>query len=352
MTSPAASLRGSETEIATAVVQREFERRPELGERYGADGRAKALQDARHHLAFLAHALDVDDPGAFREYVAWAKVVLTQRNVRTEDLASHLTTLAEVLRERMPDEAGRVAAAVVTSAVGAIPAMAEDVPTLLGGDLPHAALARDFSAAVLDGDRRAASRLVLDAVAAGTPVKDVYLHVFQPSQYEIGRLWQTNRITVAEEHYCTAATQLVMSQLFEHVFASSVKTGKTMVATSVAGNLHELGPRMVADFFEMDGWDTYYLGADTPNDAVVATLIARDAAILAVSAALAPHVEPVRLLIDAVRAEPACAAVKVLVGGRPFNRDPELWRAVGADGFALSAQQAIPLSIELIAVSA
>ena len=351
MTSPAATLLGSEADIAIAVVDREFERHPELGERYGAEGRAKALQDARHHLAFLAHALDVDDPGAFREYVGWAKVVLTQRNVRTEDLASHLTTLAEVLRERMPNEAGRAAAAVVTSAVGAIPAMAEDVPTLLGGDLPHAALAREFSLAVLDGDRRAASRLVLDAVAAGTPVKDVYLHVFQPSQYEIGRLWQTNRITVAEEHYCTAATQLVMSQLFEHVFAS-VKTGSTMVATSVAGNLHELGPRMVADFFEMDGWDTYYLGADTPNDAVVAALVARDAAILAVSAALPTHVEQVRTLIGAVRDEPACAAVKVLVGGRPFNRDPVLWRAVGADGFALSAQQAIPLSLELIAVPA
>ena len=48
-----------------------------------------------------------------------------------------------------------------------------------------------------------------------------------------------------------------------------------MVATCIGGELHEIGIRMVADFFEMEGWDTYYLGANTPADAVVAELSAQ-----------------------------------------------------------------------------
>ncbi|MDP1792909.1 MAG: cobalamin-dependent protein, partial [Acidimicrobiales bacterium] len=204
---------------------------------------------------------------------------------------------------------------------------------------------------LLRGDRPTASRLVLEAVAAGTPVRDVYLHVFQPSQYEIGRLWQTNRISVAQEHYCTAATQLVMSQLYEHVF-STVKNGRTMVATSVEGNLHELGIRMVADFFEMDGWDTYYLGANTPHDAVIAGVIERGAEVLAVSATLPTQVDSVHELIGAVRDEPACQDVRILVGGNPFSRDPELWRHVGANGSAVSALGAISLALELVGASA
>ena len=39
----------------------------------------------------------------------------------------------------------------------------------------------------------------------GISVKDIYLHVFQSSLYEIGRLWQENKITVAQEHYCQYA---------------------------------------------------------------------------------------------------------------------------------------------------
>ena len=44
------------TEIAVAVVEREFARHPELEQRYGKIGREKSLQDAGYHLSFLAQA--------------------------------------------------------------------------------------------------------------------------------------------------------------------------------------------------------------------------------------------------------------------------------------------------------
>lgn len=207
-------------------------------------------------------------------------------------------------------------------------------------------LAQDYLQALRLGDRHRASRLVMDAVAAGTSVKDVYLGVFQPVQYEVGRLWQTNKISVAQEHYCTAATQLIMSQLYPHIFALDRK-GRAMVATCVAGDLHELGVRMVADFFEMDGWDTFYLGANTPHEGVIDTIVERRAEVLAVSATLATHVHAVRELIDAVRASPAVANVSILVGGHPFNEDPDLWKTVGADATAPDAQQAVDLANRL-----
>ena len=113
--------------------------------------------------------------------------------------------------------------------------------------------------------------MILDAVQAGVRIQDIYLHVFQRSQYEIGRLWHLNKITIAHEHYCTAATQMIMSQLYPYI-APERKNGKRMVAASVSGELHELGIRMVADFFEMAGWDTTFLGANTPLPAIVKML--------------------------------------------------------------------------------
>jgi len=334
------ALHHQRAELAARLVEREFTQHPELGQRYGPLGREKSLQDAHYHLSFLAQALALDSQGLFTDYVAWAKVMLAQRRVLATDLAFHLGCLAEVLEENLPAESGPLAAGFVRAAVDAMPAMPENLPTFLHEGEPLSPLAHQYFEALHRGDRRLASRLVLDAVAGGTPVRDIYLHVFEPAQHEIGRLWQTNRISVAEEHYCTAATQLVMSQLYRQIFAVEKKSA-TVVATCVAGDIHELGVRMVADFFEMDGWNTFYLGASTPHTSVISTVIERRAAVLAISATIAYHVDAVRELIQAVRQQPACAGVKILTGGFPFTRNPDLWRQIGADGSAANAQAAV-----------
>ena len=179
-------------------------------------------------------------------------------------------------------------------------------------------------------------------------MKDIYLHVFQATQHEVGRLWQLNEINVGQEHYCTAATQLVMSQLYPHIFTSGKHVG-TLVATCVAGDLHEMGIRMVTDFFEMDGWNTYYLGANTPAQAVLDVVVHRRAQVLAVSATISLHLRAVSELIEKVRARPECQALKIIVGGYPFRVAPELWRKVGADGWASSVDEAIEMANRWIA---
>lgn len=329
--------------IAARLVEREFARHPELMDRYGATGRAKSLQDAGYHLSFLVQALAVSSPALFVDYVAWVKVMLGQRNVRASDLVFHLECLAGVLQEQLPGEPGALAATFITAAVDAIPAMPDDMPTFLHAGEPLTPLAHQYLEALRRGERHIASRLILDAVAAGTPVEEIYLHVFQPAQHEIGRLWQTNRISVAQEHYCSAATQLIMSQLYSHIFATA-KNGRTLVATCVAGDLHEIGIRMVADFFELAGWSTYYLGANTPNAGVIASIVEHKAEVLAVSATISYHVEAVRTLISAVREHAEAGRVTILVGGYPFMQDPALWKNVGADGAARDAREAVTLA--------
>lgn len=327
-------------ELAERLVAREFERHPGLEQRYGAAARAKSLQDAGYHLAHLAEALAHDRPALFTDYVAWARIVLAQRGVAAADLAFHLGCTSEVLRALLPAELGAAAAAVVDEAVAAMPGMPDELPSFLHDARPLSPLAHQYFASLLRADRQAAGRLVLDGVERGTAIRDVYLHVFEPSQQEIGRLWQMNRVTVAQEHYCTAATQQVMAQLYPRLFERE-RNGRRLVAACVASDLHEIGARMVADFFEMDGWDSFYTGAGTPHDAVIAALVAQRAELLAVSATIASHVHDAARLVAAVRADARCAAVKILVGGHAFNRLPGLWREVGADGWGADAREAL-----------
>jgi methanogenic corrinoid protein MtbC1 len=62
-----------------------------------------------------------------------------------------------------------------------------------------------------------------------------------------------------------------MAQLYSHIFKAEEKNKSALIAC-IGGELHELGARMVADFFEMDGWDTYYVSANTPADSLIKTI--------------------------------------------------------------------------------
>jgi methylmalonyl-CoA mutase cobalamin-binding domain/chain len=163
---------------------------------------------------------------------------------------------------------------------------------------------------------------------------------------EVGRLWQMNRVSVAHEHFCTAATQMIISQLYPRIF-SSRRVGRSLVATCISGELHEIGARMVSDFLELEGWDTYYLGANTPTEGIVQMVKERNAHVVAVSATMTYHISAVANLVDAVRSAVG-ENVKVMVGGYPFRLSDSLWQSVGADGCAEDAQGAVALANELV----
>jgi methanogenic corrinoid protein MtbC1 len=179
----------------------------------------------------------------------------------------------------------------------------------------------------------------LDAARSGTSIKEIYLSVFQPVQYEIGRLWEENRISVALEHFATAVTQLIMAQLFPSLL-SETKNGSRLVACCIGNELHELGMRMVTDFFEMDGWDTYFLGANTPNEAVLSSLEDHRAHCLAVSVTMTHHLKQAQRLVNELRQEPRLRNVKLLIGGYPFTQDESLHQDFAVDGWARDAQEA------------
>lgn len=208
-------------------------------------------------------------------------------------------------------------------------------------------LAKKYMDALLKVQRDEASRMILKAVEDGMDIRDIYIHVFESSQHEIGRLWQTNKITVAQEHFCTAATQMIMSQLYPYIFTTH-KNGHRMVAACAAGEMHEMGLRMVADMFELEGWDTYYLGANTPNDSILQTIIDLKPYMVALSASIHYNLGAVKDLIRLIRNTPESSHIKIIVGGRPFLLAPKLWMKIGADGCPHNALEAVSLADEMI----
>ncbi len=343
----AQAIRQQQDAMAQAIVALQYERQPRVWQGYGEPGRAKSVRDAGYHLTFLIEALATRTPALFVEYLRWAKSLFAGLGFDESVLPLTLECTAEVLQESLHPDLYVVALDYLQEGQQHLPDSLSVPNSLIQADAPLSGLARDYLDALLRGDRHAASRMILDAVRRGVSVKEIYLDVFQQAQREVGRLWQTNQISVAHEHYCTAATQLIMSQLYPYIF-STPRKGLRVVVTCVGGELHEIGARMVADFFEMDGWDTWFLGANTPTEGVLGAVQEHRADVLAVSATMTFHLSRVSDLIAALRQTGWGRQVRVLVGGYPFNMDVELWRRVGADGYAPNAQQAVQVAERML----
>lgn len=333
-------------DLIAQIVAREFARHPELEQRYGKAGREKCLQDTGYHLSYLTQAIAQDEPALFGNYIGWAKVMLAKRGVPAKDLEGLLESMKDSLTAELAPDISRHACRYLDGALEQMSQIPADIPSFIVVDSPLADLAREYLQALLAGKRHAANQLILDAVQQGITVRELYLNVFERTQHEIGRLWQVNEISVAQEHYCTAATQLIISQLYPYIF-DAPKTRGMLVSTCVSGDQHELGARMVSDFFEMDGWNTHYLGANMPTSSVVQTLTEQGANVLAISATISSHVGAVESLIASVRRAPGCANVKIIVGGYPFKIAPQLWEKIGADGSADNAHAAVALGNRL-----
>lgn len=325
------------------------QRTPGFFERYGETGAVKCREDAQYHLSYLEQSLQSKRPLIFKHYVIWAQSVLDGLDIDTKDLVVQLECMCAALVEiDGQDDVTETAADWIGLAIAELQEFPCDRESFLKKGQPHYALARTYLDALLDTNRRAASELITRAVMEGVPIIELYLHVFQACQREVGRLWQRHEISVGQEHFCTAATQLIMSQLYPQIF-SGERIDKKLVATCVGGELHELGIRMVSDIFEMHGWDSLYLGANVPSESVIQSIIDNEADLIAISVTLSTHLTVAYDLIDSIRSNYQTRGIKVMVGGYPFNIDPELWRDVGADGSAADAKESVAIAQDLVA---
>lgn len=176
---------------------------------------------------------------------------------------------------------------------------------------------------LLAARRKEAHDLIMDAYHRGLPIPAIYADVMQEALYEVGRLWEANRISVAEEHLSTAITQFVMSSLYPHLEISPNFRGR-MVLTGVQGELHQVGANMVADLLEADGWDVLFLGADVEPERVLQAVSEHQATLLGISVTMLVNIPRAAALVQLIRTRQGDRAPRILLGGGAFVNPEQL----------------------------
>lgn len=334
------------------------ERDPSLSSRYGDEGEDLWRHEIRIRLLHLAEAVAADRSELFVQNALWSRAAFLAREVDSEDLRRNLECTKDVCTRELPTDVAPTAAKFIGDALDALAhgpvdplrsALLDARPTVPS----ETNLARLYLLHLLQRNQAAAANLVFEAAREGKSIPEIYELILTPALVEIGRMWHLQEATVADEHYCTAATQMIMAQLRARM-PRKPANGRRVLAMAVGGDLHDLGIRMVADLFEMEGWSTEYLGANMPTSEVLlalteATSTGQHIDLVAVSANTTLSVRAVADLIEAVRKHPTAGGVPILVGGGPFRAVKDLWKVVGADGFAADASEALTLAEALVA---
>jgi signal transduction histidine kinase len=224
---------------------------------------------------------------------------------------------------------GHLAQALGATADGSVP---DEQPDPGFGDV-----ARDYLDLALAERHDEAVDLVL---ASGLTPHDVLLHVLEPAQVELGRRWEHNAVSVAQEHETTALTQRVMA-LLRGRRRSVVHQGHAVRAGAVGDERHTVGLSMVADLLSLSGWRVDLAPSPVEHGTVVEDLLRDRPDVLVLSVTLFKHVVELRSVIEAVKGDPRTRHIPVVVGGRPFRCNPALAELVGADEWAVDGQGAV-----------
>jgi methanogenic corrinoid protein MtbC1 len=139
----------------------------------------------------------------------------------------------------------------------------------------------------------------------------------RPVMYEIGQLWELNRISVTEEH---AASAMVTDYLVRNAPRDSVTAKRRILVTPTVNEYHEIGAQMVANAFRDKGWFVRYLGAGTPEEAILDTIETFRPDAAALSIGLITRVGALTSMVSAIQNR--FPDLAIVVGGKFIDENP------------------------------
>lgn len=332
------------TRIARKVFDRQFEMDPKLDAEY--DDRRKMLmyEDILYNLGFLYTAIEFDEDRIFNEYAIWIYQLMCNlmkdlgRERLKDQMLAHYQILLDALKEVLPENEALKAEHYLHKAMETTEK--ESVEFSMSNRMNAGGfteIRRDYLDKLLNNDTRGALGVIEEASRAGVNLPNIYIDVMQEAMVEVGDLWHRNVITVDKEHYCTATTQVILSRFYPVIFGTP-RNGHKILSCCVGSELHEMGMRMLSDLFEYNGWDSIYLGAAVPRDAILHAIAEHHPDLVALSVTMPQHLSLCHEIVRAIRER--YGDIRIAVGGRAFQMTNELWKKWDVD---ISTENAVQL---------
>lgn len=199
---------------------------------------------------------------------------------------------------------------------------------------------RELIGALLEGDGVEAYELAERVLVETRSRTAVFADLLHPAQAEVGNLWYAGRVSYADEVRVAGLVRRIVERLAPTPAARPVRSGSRCVLAVPHGDPHDVGLMMLSRALEDHGWSTELLGPARGITDLPELVAARRPRLFCLSAGVLPALSQVERAIATIKQ----ARVPVLVGGVAFNRRPDLWRRLGADGLGTDVRVGVVLA--------
>lgn len=182
-----------------------------------------------------------------------------------------------------------------------------------------------FYQAIIGKDINEALKIGEHELARDSRPDRFYQFTLRPAMYRVGAEWEQGKLSVAEEHIATSVAQTVVSTLHLKNPGTGRVVGKAMIA-SVAGELHDLGARMVSHSLAVSGWEVTCLGANMPIMTIIETARKTKPNFAGFSLTMPYYLHYLRRIVEAFKADPILCNIPIMAGGAVFDLFPEAKR--------------------------
>ncbi len=208
-------------------------------------------------------------------------------------------------------------------------------------------LRQDYRRLIREGRFDSALEILIEGVQRGIPAVKIFGKIIEPVLIDIGSSWERGEITTVREHLYTEKIRGHI-EIVTYNAPRKPAAGIRCAAAAVGGEMHTLGLFMISNLLELEGFEVFFLGTNTPAPELVRLCIDESIRILALSVTMDYHINALSSLIAAVRSETPLRTTKILAGGSAVNRNPEVWKTSGADGSAAGIDTVIAKIAQLL----
>lgn len=143
------------------------------------------------------------------------------------------------------------------------------------------------------------------------------------------------RIGIWEEHYRSSIIRTIIECCYPYVIKERdslgvAKNGYTVIVTCSEGEYHEMGARMAADFFTMVGYNSVFIGSNTPQNELIDAINTMKPRYIAFSVIGYYNLVAAKRSIQNIR-QNFGNTIKILAGGHALSRNPAVFKEIGAD---------------------
>lgn len=163
----------------------------------------------------------------------------------------------------------------------------------------------------------------------------LYTEILEPSLNNMTCKLNEKKVCVWKEHIRTSIVRTIIECCYPYLLKekrkNNIKSSKgSVVVVCPPEEYHEIGALMVADFFELNGFDTVFVGSNTPKEDFIGAIEYIEPKYVAISVTNYYNLVAAKAIIQEIKHK-AKYPVKLLVGGYAFNANPESYKQIGAD---------------------